>query len=198
MDAVITVTFALNLFCWLVCVFLTNCDLIESYQSLILISAHFVILLSGIQTFLRGAPLFPHFQNLISVRTVLQSDDCLTMAERVDLHCHQGPWLSLLYLRRQGTLLLIMHFHVVENGIIKDVRVAEAMKQVDRANFCKYNAYTDSPQSIGYAVTISAPHMVSLQALVSPRKLCSTPWESWNVPDVQLLGLRRNWGDGGG
>ena len=51
---------------------------------------------------------------------------------------------------------------VAENGIIKDVRVAEAMKQVDRANFCKYNAYTDSPQSIGYAVTISAPHMVSL------------------------------------
>ena len=51
---------------------------------------------------------------------------------------------------------------VTENGIIKDVRVAEAMKQVDRANFCKYNAYTDSPQSIGYAVTISAPHMVSL------------------------------------
>nr|KAG5694593.1 hypothetical protein BaRGS_015006 [Batillaria attramentaria] len=33
------------------------------------------------------------------------------------------------------------------------------MKMVDRANFCKFNAYTDSPQSIGYAVTISAPHM---------------------------------------
>ncbi|XP_076441817.1 protein-L-isoaspartate(D-aspartate) O-methyltransferase-like isoform X2 [Babylonia areolata] len=46
-----------------------------------------------------------------------------------------------------------------KNGIIKDARVADVMKKVDRANFCKYNAYTDSPQSIGYAVTISAPHM---------------------------------------
>ncbi|KAL8604871.1 Protein-L-isoaspartate(D-aspartate) O-methyltransferase [Nucella lapillus] len=46
-----------------------------------------------------------------------------------------------------------------KNGIIKDARVGEVMKQVDRASFCKYNAYTDSPQSIGYAVTISAPHM---------------------------------------
>ncbi|XP_025105229.1 protein-L-isoaspartate(D-aspartate) O-methyltransferase-like isoform X2 [Pomacea canaliculata] len=46
-----------------------------------------------------------------------------------------------------------------KNGIIKHAKVAEVMKIVDRANFCKYNAYTDSPQSIGYAVTISAPHM---------------------------------------
>ncbi|KAK3092813.1 hypothetical protein FSP39_007481 [Pinctada imbricata] len=33
------------------------------------------------------------------------------------------------------------------------------MKKVDRGNFAKNNAYADSPQSIGYAVTISAPHM---------------------------------------
>lgn len=45
------------------------------------------------------------------------------------------------------------------NGIIKNARVAEAMKMVDRANYCRFNAYADSPQSIGYAVTISAPHM---------------------------------------
>lgn len=47
------------------------------------------------------------------------------------------------------------------NGIIKNERVAQAMLSVDRANFCKQNPYTDSPQGIGYAVTISAPHMVS-------------------------------------
>ena len=49
---------------------------------------------------------------------------------------------------------------VTENGIIKDKRIVDAMKAVDRGNFCKYNAYVDSPQSIGYHVTISAPHMV--------------------------------------
>ncbi|XP_052275370.1 protein-L-isoaspartate(D-aspartate) O-methyltransferase-like isoform X1 [Dreissena polymorpha] len=45
------------------------------------------------------------------------------------------------------------------NGIIKDLRVIEAMKAVDRKHFCKFNPYNDSPQSIGYQVTISAPHM---------------------------------------
>ncbi|CAD5118774.1 DgyrCDS7452 [Dimorphilus gyrociliatus] len=33
------------------------------------------------------------------------------------------------------------------------------MISVDRANFCKNKPYVDSPQGIGYAVTISAPHM---------------------------------------
>lgn len=46
------------------------------------------------------------------------------------------------------------------NGIIKDPCVIEAMLTVDRGNFCKHNPYMDSPQGIGYAVTISAPHMV--------------------------------------
>ncbi|CAD5118773.1 DgyrCDS7450 [Dimorphilus gyrociliatus] len=45
------------------------------------------------------------------------------------------------------------------NGIIKSDRVFQAMISVDRANFCKNKPYVDSPQGIGYAVTISAPHM---------------------------------------
>ncbi|XP_052768672.1 protein-L-isoaspartate(D-aspartate) O-methyltransferase-like isoform X2 [Mya arenaria] len=45
------------------------------------------------------------------------------------------------------------------NGIIKSPRVVEAMKAVDRKHFCRHNPYADSPQSIGYQVTISAPHM---------------------------------------
>ncbi|XP_013062331.1 protein-L-isoaspartate(D-aspartate) O-methyltransferase-like [Biomphalaria glabrata] len=49
--------------------------------------------------------------------------------------------------------------NLAANGIIKSDRVIHAMKKVDRANFCKANPYNDSPQSIGYAVTISAPHM---------------------------------------
>lgn len=35
------------------------------------------------------------------------------------------------------------------------------MKQVDRGNYVTSSAYMDAPQSIGYGVTISAPHMVS-------------------------------------
>jgi len=34
------------------------------------------------------------------------------------------------------------------------------MRAVDRGIYCKHNPYADSPQGIGYAVTISAPHMV--------------------------------------
>ena len=36
-----------------------------------------------------------------------------------------------------------------ENGIIKSETVESAMKAVDRKNFCHYNPYQDSPQSIG-------------------------------------------------
>ena len=35
----------------------------------------------------------------------------------------------------------------------------QAMQAVDRGNFVDSNPYQDSPQSIGYRVTISAPHM---------------------------------------
>eukprot|EP01080_Neovahlkampfia_damariscottae_P007393 gene7393-11715_t len=37
--------------------------------------------------------------------------------------------------------------------------VERAMGSVDRAHFSEYNPYEDAPQSIGYGVTISAPHM---------------------------------------
>jgi len=49
--------------------------------------------------------------------------------------------------------------HLKSNGIIKTESVERAMLQVDRGKFSKHNAYMDSPQSIGYGVTISAPHM---------------------------------------
>lgn len=45
------------------------------------------------------------------------------------------------------------------NGIIRDPKVERVMLSVDRINYCKNNPYMDSPQGIGYAVTISAPHM---------------------------------------
>ena len=45
------------------------------------------------------------------------------------------------------------------NGIVKSDRVEQAMRKVDRGNFISYNPYKDSPQSIDYQATISAPHM---------------------------------------
>lgn len=46
-----------------------------------------------------------------------------------------------------------------KNRIIKNERVVEVMKKVDRGHYCRHSQYVDSPQSIGYAATISAPHM---------------------------------------
>ncbi|XP_037072539.1 protein-L-isoaspartate(D-aspartate) O-methyltransferase-like isoform X2 [Pollicipes pollicipes] len=45
------------------------------------------------------------------------------------------------------------------NGVIESDRVERVMRQVDRGNYCPHNPYSDRPQSIGYGVTISAPHM---------------------------------------
>lgn len=52
-----------------------------------------------------------------------------------------------------------MIFSCTENGIIKIDSVAETMLQTDRKYYCPLNSYLDAPQSIGYEVTISAPHM---------------------------------------
>lgn len=45
------------------------------------------------------------------------------------------------------------------NEMFRDDRVKRAMLSVDRADFCSVNPYFDSPESIGYNATISAPHM---------------------------------------
>ena len=42
---------------------------------------------------------------------------------------------------------------------IKNYKVFSAMMQVDRKDFSEENPYEDSPQRIGFNVTISAPHM---------------------------------------
>ncbi|CAI5464551.1 unnamed protein product [Closterium sp. Yama58-4] len=50
---------------------------------------------------------------------------------------------------------------LLRSGIVQSERIAEAMKQIDRADYVltKSTAYDDSPQPIGFNVTISAPHM---------------------------------------
>ncbi|XP_041536007.1 protein-L-isoaspartate(D-aspartate) O-methyltransferase isoform X4 [Microtus oregoni] len=47
-----------------------------------------------------------------------------------------------------------------KNGIIKTDKVFEVMLATDRSHYAKSNPYMDSPQSIGFQATISAPHMV--------------------------------------
>lgn len=46
-----------------------------------------------------------------------------------------------------------------DHGVIKHDRVFEAMLTTDRGLYSRDYPYTDSPQSIGYRATISAPHM---------------------------------------
>ncbi|XP_078261652.1 protein-L-isoaspartate(D-aspartate) O-methyltransferase [Rhinoraja longicauda] len=46
-----------------------------------------------------------------------------------------------------------------KNGIIKTEKVYQVMLATDRCHYAKSNPYTDSPQSIGFQATISAPHM---------------------------------------
>lgn len=59
-----------------------------------------------------------------------------------------------------------------KNGVFSSDRIAQVMKKVDRAHYCHQRPYQDSPQSIGYSVTISAPHMhaSALQLLLSKLK----------------------------
>ncbi|XP_065051797.1 protein-L-isoaspartate(D-aspartate) O-methyltransferase-like isoform X2 [Rhopilema esculentum] len=45
------------------------------------------------------------------------------------------------------------------NKVIKSENVEKAMRRVDRGNYSPRSPYQDSPQPIGYAATISAPHM---------------------------------------
>ncbi|RDW67946.1 protein-L-isoaspartate(D-aspartate) o-methyltransferase [Coleophoma cylindrospora] len=53
--------------------------------------------------------------------------------------------------------------NMFKNGLITSERVRDAMKNVDRKYYTPSTApeiaYADSPQSIGHAATISAPHM---------------------------------------
>lgn len=48
---------------------------------------------------------------------------------------------------------------MLENQIVRSASVEQAMMQVDRQDYCPNNPYIDAPQSIGFGVTISAPHM---------------------------------------
>lgn len=61
--------------------------------------------------------------------------------------------------RSSGTSNANLVDNLYKNGIIETEKVRDTMKNVDRGHFSKRNPYADSPQTIGYGVTISAPHM---------------------------------------
>ncbi|EPE26966.1 S-adenosyl-L-methionine-dependent methyltransferase [Glarea lozoyensis ATCC 20868] len=49
--------------------------------------------------------------------------------------------------------------NLYNNNLITEPRIRDAMLNVDRAHYAPTSPYTDSPQPIGHAATISAPHM---------------------------------------
>ncbi|KAL1509046.1 hypothetical protein ABEB36_003847 [Hypothenemus hampei] len=61
--------------------------------------------------------------------------------------------------RSHGRTNAEMVRHLKTNEIIKSDVIEQAMLAVDRSNYTRANPYIDSPQAIGYGVTISAPHM---------------------------------------
>ncbi|KAF2707447.1 protein-L-isoaspartate O-methyltransferase [Pleomassaria siparia CBS 279.74] len=61
--------------------------------------------------------------------------------------------------RSSGATNEVLVANLAQNGMINSDRVKEAMLKVDRAHFAPRSPYQDSPQSIGHAATISAPHM---------------------------------------
>ena len=56
-------------------------------------------------------------------------------------------------------LNVVMIENLKEKGILKTERVEETMKAIDRKHYAPVNHYVESPQSIGYSTSISAPHM---------------------------------------
>jgi protein-L-isoaspartate(D-aspartate) O-methyltransferase len=61
--------------------------------------------------------------------------------------------------RSHGTSNSTLISSLQHNNLITSPRVATAMLSTDRAHFSPRDPYRDSPQPIGHAATISAPHM---------------------------------------
>ncbi|KAE8587652.1 hypothetical protein XENTR_v10022052 [Xenopus tropicalis] len=55
--------------------------------------------------------------------------------------------------------LTLFFLPCIENSVIKSQHVYDILLATDRAHYIQYFPYMDSPQSIGYKATISAPHM---------------------------------------
>ena len=69
------------------------------------------------------------------------------------------PFLPIMAARCSSSDYQSLISNLKAAGIIRSARVEKAMLSVDRAHYCKRSPYEDHPQSIGFMVTISAPHM---------------------------------------
>uniref|UniRef100_UPI00358F48D7 protein-L-isoaspartate(D-aspartate) O-methyltransferase-like isoform X1 n=1 Tax=Myxine glutinosa TaxID=7769 RepID=UPI00358F48D7 len=67
--------------------------------------------------------------------------------------------ISIMAWRSSGASNAELVGNLRKNGVIKSDRVYQVMLATDRVHYAKYNPYVDTPQSIGYQATISAPHM---------------------------------------
>lgn len=71
--------------------------------------------------------------------------------------------LSLLCWTQSFVCIAIRDRLFTDAGILATDRAEAAMLAVDRAKYChESDPYLDRPRRIGYNVTISAPHMVSI------------------------------------
>ena len=93
----------------------------------------------------------------------------ISLARLPYCHCNSSVQLDIDQLHLLQTRAMAWRAHgdsnedlinqLKVNGIVKTERIELAMKRVDRGQFVSYNPYKDSPQSINYQATISAPHM---------------------------------------
>ena len=66
-------------------------------------------------------------------------------------------------------------------GVVKSKRVEEVMLETDRVFYCPKYPYFDSPQSIGFGATISAPHMVFSNTIKMNHPGTVYLWGTWEV-----------------
>ncbi|KAF2663591.1 PCMT-domain-containing protein [Microthyrium microscopicum] len=61
--------------------------------------------------------------------------------------------------RSSGATNTALIENLFSNGLIKSIRVKDAMLNVDRGHYAPREPYADTPQYVGHHATISAPHM---------------------------------------
>lgn len=96
--------------------------------------------------------------SLIYSSTIIKSSPLIQPASTL-LSCNSIHCWSTMAWRSHGTSNENLINNLKRNNIISDQRVINAMLAVSRGDFTDYSPYQDAPQSIGYGVTISAPHM---------------------------------------
>ncbi|XP_012682108.2 protein-L-isoaspartate(D-aspartate) O-methyltransferase isoform X2 [Clupea harengus] len=96
--------------------------------------------------------------SVLEVVTVVGKTVCAGAALTAALYLIRRVCLIMAW-KSGGTTQAELVNNLRKNGIIKSDKVYDVMLATDRAHFSRCNPYMDSPQSIGFQATISAPHM---------------------------------------